>query len=274
LFAVVAAAGLAAPSRADLVIIITDGVHTIWADANIPFASAPAPMAFWGVQVGGVPFPSPPTLVPGEITGSAVIGNFTTTVHTVMGFPILPASGATNQSELDLNATITATGPGTLTVTAFQTGLLAGGGPATLSASIGGTTHPTGGTGSATAESWFDQSNTGDSLIVPLFGLPAGVVASFQPGPFSTGTVASGTTDAFSASHADSTSVSGAFALISQTTFTFNGTGSASYNFDTLITTPAPSSVVIAAWGIVGVLGFCAWKRRKALLAMCGASLS
>jgi hypothetical protein len=162
---------------------------------------------------------------------------------TLGNFTILSASASNGLSHpglADLDTThgsVSSGGGGTLTITAYSTDFPALGASSEMFSQIGGTVNG----GTVTAMSWFDGSNTGNTMAPPLFGLPAGVVLGLN---FTT------SSSPFAASNSTPVSPSSPFALINQVVLSFTGAGSASFDQDTTVSVPAPAGVILALCGL------------------------
>jgi hypothetical protein len=191
--------GLTSPAHATLELVLSDGLGH---KATVQDTSGTGIVSF---------------------TGS--IGNFNVTVTTATSKPLI---GNPYSAQLDLtNFSISSSGGGTLTVTAFDTNysVIPGSSNSGLfSVSNQGNLF---GNGSVTASSWFDSTNTG--YPVPNSAVPLDV-SGF------------GGSQALVSLGADN------FALVEQIKYTTTGGGGSfvSIDFDTALTSPAPSGLVLA----------------------------
>jgi hypothetical protein len=246
IFAGLVTAGMAPPARADFVVILSDGKgNSVYADATTSTI----------VTAGSASTSSTPSsaFAPGQIALSAKVGNFNVTFTTLFGTPL---ENGPSQQGLDMtNVSVSSSGGGTLTVTGYQTGDNLGSGiKGTLASIFGGTTL--GASSSVTGQAWFDGSNTGNSSSLPGFTTPGGSVAAFSPVFAGSG--------AFSGSGGAIVSLNGDFALINQVGITFGSSGgTGSFDMDTTLTTPEPSSMTLLGLGAAAMIGY-AWRRRMA----------
>jgi hypothetical protein len=229
LLALAVTLGVASPAQAGTIVIILDEVDKGSNVHNTAFATG---------TTSAVISPLPITL-----------GNFT-----------INAASATNAmstpslADLDTTAGVVSTVGGTLTITAYSTDYPALGAGGDMFSQIGGTIL----NGTITAQSFFDGSNTGNTMAPPAFGLPAGATLGLN---FVT------TSSPFAASHHDPVNSSAPFALINQEQFSFQGAGSASFDQETTVTAtaavPAPASVILALCGGLPCMGISYLRRRR-----------
>jgi hypothetical protein len=203
----------------------------------------------------------------GSITFSGAIGAFSVVVTTT----VTAHSSPNNVADLDLNnITVIGSGPGTLRITAEDTGYTRGTNPFVLQGTVGGTlTGPAGTTD--TIQSWANGTN-----LVPDLGADAGTTStavSLASNPL--GAIPSGSTKAWNpafvaspgafSSTSTNSFTSGPptnFSLFVQTTLVFTGAGSTSFNEEQqAFGTPAPQGLVLALSALPVLGAF--WLRRR-----------
>jgi hypothetical protein len=208
---------------------------------------------FYVLQSGGTTIVVPGA--GGTVSNTTTIGNLTVTSN---GVSLNPTP------LIDLHTLTVSSGApgGTVTVTLFDMNFPATAATETAFATIGGTVNPVTGTAQVTGQSYVDTTNSVTATPPSTFpGIPAGATAIFSP-QFDSGVI-NPPGQAVGGSASLSFTPNGAFALITQVTFTFTGQGTASIDSNVQVTaTPAPAGLVMAlsALPFVG-LGY--WRKRR-----------
>jgi hypothetical protein len=233
--------GPVSATNADFVLYMTDGTNYAQYDystATLTTGGTAAGVGVTAVTLNGGPGS-------GVFTVATTLGNYSVQSVLATGRPAVGTS-ALDQNDTTITST-TATGTqSTIQITEWQTGDSVTGTTGTLTSHIGGTISP--GTGTVTAQAWYDSTNTGVATVPPALAPSTGLgTAAYSP-LFSTTSASFG----FTTPGVGLTGIPSAFALINQATVSLTGASSeTTFDMETqVVSGPAPAGVVLALAGL------------------------